>query len=165
MSDTGVPSVFAPCSSSSLTIISECLDLLLALSYVYPWSDDVCRDFELLLEHALQPAQVCSVSGRHEIISVHHHDNATFLISERARIGTSGSGTAVAQQGGATFLPVPCCGPYIDTVSSPRIPSFSGPLSSSQSSTNIDTCWARHQHTFLRASSVGCDDVPELPSS
>ena len=51
------------------------LELLLAL-FIVP--DDVCRDLELLLEHAFHPTQVSNVSGRHEVISVYHHDGVVF---------------------------------------------------------------------------------------
>ena len=73
-------------------------------------SNDVCRDLELLLEHSFQLTQIFHVTSRHEVTSVHHQDNVTFLMAEHARVPTSHSESAVALQVGVTLQQVSCCG-------------------------------------------------------
>ena len=98
-----VPTVF-----DSHEPVQQLDSICVALSIL---SDDACGEFEVLFEHAFQPGQVFNVRGRHEIISVYHTENVTFLMSEHARTSTSHSELAVAKHVGEAVLPVSCFGP------------------------------------------------------
>ena len=83
-------------------------------------SDDVCRDLELLLEHAFIPTKVFNVGGRHEVMHVFPRATRNPQLQNR-------SVEHFCQFLAADFVPYTAAG------SSPHIPS-----SSSLSSTNTD---------------------------